>query len=175
MKRMLFLVFVASLVLAGCAKSSEQVVVSDGKGGTVTTTAEGQSTTYKDGKGNEVTMDAKGMRGTVDGKQSSISTDQVTEEEVGMPFYPGSQPTDKDIKAIVGSEKNYMSTRTTSDSPEKVMEFYKSKNPDPKGSSMSTSDMALVSGTLKDGRKFAVSARVKDGKTQISLSSGPGN
>lgn len=174
MKRTAFLLFALAIFGVGCG-SKETVVVSDGKGGTVTSTSDGNSTTFKDGKGTDVKIDEKGMSGTVDGKQTSISTSQVTEEELGMPFYPGSEATDKDIKAEVGSEKNYMSTRTTSDSPEKVMEFYKSKNPDPKGSSMMSGEMALVSGTLKNGRKFAVSAMVKDGKTQITVSSGPGN
>lgn len=116
---------------------------------------------------------------TVDGKDVSASLGGgtvVSEEEIRMPFYPGSSPKPNgDVKIEAASEKNYMSVRTTADTPEKVAEFYESKVKGLKFNRFASGDTTnVMASTEADGWKIAVTASKKGAtaQTEITLAAG---
>lgn len=125
----------------------------------------------------KVEMSKDGM--TVEGKDVSASLGGgtvVSEEEVRMPFYPGSSPKpNSDVKIEAASEKNYMSVRTTADTPEKVAEFYESKVKGLKFNRFASGDTTnVMASTEADGWKIAVTASKKGAtaQTEITLAAG---
>lgn len=172
MKNLSIAAALAALCLIGCGQKEDTVMVGpdgskvtaskDGSEvkvstpqGEMTASSKDGSYTYKDDKGNEVTAKTN-----------------VTEEELGLPFYPGSSA--KDGGGIVSNEngrKSVFCTRTTSDDPEKVIAFYKDKIQEPKDTSATMGELksATLTGKL-NGAEIQVTA-VKQGAemTQISI------
>lgn len=174
-------------VLAGC--HHDDVVVTGANGEKVTSDSTGHMT-IDDGKGNKVDVNAgkdgwsskssDGSSATVGkdgmtvtdakGQTTTVGTTQVSEADLGLPFYPGSEATTgRDTKIDAKGKISVICYRTTSDDPSKVGEFYKGKIKDV--SSTSSGEMAMISGKLADGRRVAVMAMKKDGKTEIQASS----
>ena len=184
-------ILIAALVVVfavGCGSKGTTVVssdggkvASDGSGNMTITDKEGNKVDYsadKDGswsaktsKGEEIQANKDGMTMTNEkGEVSSMSTSAVTEAELGLPFYPGSAPLkDRDMKINADGKQTYLSARSTSDSPEKVVEFFKSKVKT--ASSTSAEKFGSVIGKLEDGRDVNLMAMVKDdGTTEVQIS-----
>ncbi len=104
------------------------------------------------------------------GEVSSMGVSDVSEIELGLPFYPGSSSIKgRDMKINADGKQTYLSARTTSDSPEKVVEFYKSKVKDPQ--TTSAAKFGSVIGKLEDGRDVNLMAMLKDdGTTEVQVS-----
>ncbi len=95
---------------------------------------------------------------------------KVTIKELGMPFYPGSveDPKGKNGETHIGGKIQFVSERTTSDSPSKVGEWYRKKI---LGSVMTGSDVVkMVTGNLAGGQKFQIVAVKRNGKTHVVIS-----
>jgi hypothetical protein len=159
---------IAVFALAGC--HHDQVVATGPDGARVTNDGDGH-VTYSDDKGNKVDVNKGGWTSkSADGSTASLGTAQITESELGLPFYPGSESTTgRDTKIEAKGKVSVICYRTTGDDPSKVGEFYKDKIKD--ATSTSSGEMAMVSGKLADGRRVAVMAMKKDGKTEIQASS----
>lgn len=186
MRATLFLSLATVLCLAGCG--GPKVVTTGPNGETVTQDASGNMTiddgkgtkteiqTGKDGwsakssDGTEVKIDGGSITTTNNkGETSSVGGSTVSESELGIDFYPGSKETSgKDMKIDADGKLTYLSNRTTTDSPEKVAEFYKAKV---KGAATtSAGSMSTVSGKLDSGAEIMVMAINKDGETSVQIS-----
>lgn len=161
-----------TVVLAGCHKdvyvdAQGNRVEVDKQGGNVTvTTKDGTYTSTNDGK----SIQAR----TADGKTMTMDVEaSVSEADLGMPFYPGSAESGKGSKMEVNGKKSISSIRTTSDSPEKVIEFYKSR--------LANVQSTYAGGTMatlaaKDGdRLLTIQASSENGTTTIYASNSPGS
>ena len=169
-----FYTLLLSIGITGCSRSdNEPTLMTDG----VQVNA-GKNGAAKD----EVTYTTKEGKATVSGDNNSmkIETDKgsasmgagtvVTEEEFGVAFYPGSQ--DKpgtSLKSETKDEKDYLVVRTTSDEPQKVVDFYKEKLKDI--TNVSSGEVQVVKGTAPNGAIITVSVQKKDGTTEINSSS----
>lgn len=61
-------------------------------------------------------------------KAERVDDPNVTEADIGAPFYPGSAPTQQgNDKITAGTKITVYSDRTTTDSPQMVADFYRSK------------------------------------------------
>ncbi len=166
MKRFLgvgFMCLAASLSLSGCM--ARQINLS---------ASEPEKTTIRDENGNEVTVDPK--TGTVtskgkDGSNFSMGTDSVTEEKLGLPFYPGSTA-ELGMSSNNHQGESVSSFRKHTDGVDKVREFYRSKlnNVEESTQEMSGAKVLSMRGLLSDGREVAISAMEKDGQTSITIS-----
>jgi len=179
-------VFLVGLVFAiGCGSpkvtttgSDGEKVTTDMKGNVTVTDKTGKTTDFKtnsDGweakstDGSEVKVDKGGVTGkTAEGGTYSMGASEVSEQELGLPFYPGSAKVDgRDMKVDNKGEKTFSAVRTTSDTIVKVVDFYKDKVAE---AATTTSDQfGMVSGKLEDGRKASISAIPHDGKVEITI------
>ena len=182
MKRFWLLGLALAVVAAGCGSKGE-----DGEKVSVNPTTGDMTVTDKDGKTTEIQRDgdsvtAKSSDGTEvkieDGKVSGVNEKgekfeggamTVSEAELGLPFYPGSKEMEYGSSKMDSAEGTSLSmNRSTTDTPEKVIEFYKSKFKDPQtfNSSADGATQAQVGGKLADGADAAVIAlREKGGAT----------
>jgi len=109
----------------------------------------GERTAYRDADGNQVTVNDKTGEVTVktqggtyvasqDGKQTTVRTadgkempldagTRIGEEDLGLPFYPGSTDTRQSTRLKQGGQEYLTSVRTTPDGVDKVVAFYKGK------------------------------------------------
>lgn len=148
---------------------------------------------FVDAQGNRVDVDRNGKdvtvqtkdgtyRSTNDGKKITASTNDgksmtmetsasVSESELGMPFYPGSEGTNQDSKLDLNGKKTLSSVRITTDSPDKVLEFYKSKMQGIE-STHSASQFAMLSAKAGD-RLLTMQASQDSGKTTIICANSP--
>ncbi len=186
MKRVFVLVvFGLTFVVSGCG-SGEKTVYS-GDGGTVSTDANGNTTIKnKDGSTVDIRNNGGGFSAkSSDGTEANINQDGtmtgknakgeefsmgslVSEADLGVPYYPSSTASNRDVRTEEGGKKHFMSIRTTSDSAAKVAAFYKEKVKDPVATEMGK--LSSVSGKLEDGREVAVMANEADGKTEVTVS-----
>ena len=186
MKRIDVLVVLSVLIVVGCSKP--QATVYSGEGGKVTTDGQGNTTVIdekgnkidmkagedgwstKSSDGSEIKVDSSGMTAKdAKGGTYSVGSSDVSEAELGLPFYPGSAPlAGRDMKADAGGKKTFVSARSTSDTVDKVVAFYRDKIKEP--TSTSTPEMSAVGGKLEDGRQVAVMAIKKEGKVEIQVS-----
>lgn len=143
--------------------------IDDGKG-TVVDIDKGAdgSMTMKNNKGAEVTYTDKGASGVTEkGEKFSIGAAEVSESEMGLSYYPGSQSISGDSKMESAGKKVFVSMRTTSDDPEKVINFYKPNVKEPQ--TMAAGEIASLGGKLDDGRQVSISAIRSSDKTQITI------
>lgn len=145
------------------------MTMDDGKGGRVDIQADGDKWTAKSSDGTQVDVTKEGMTSTNEkGEKFSMGTSSVSEADLGLPFYPGSEPiSGRDMKSEADGQITYISFRSSSDPPAKVADFYKSKIES--ATTTVTDQMAAVSGKLKDGSETTASAIVNEGKTEISV------
>lgn len=98
----------------------------------------------------------------------------VTEAELGVPIYPGSEQAEggMQVKTPQGVSGTYV-FRTT-DPPDKVMAFYRQKLDGQNASFIETSDRGMItSGRDREhGFLIAVTREGKDGQTLISITRG---
>lgn len=189
--------FLPSLILLGaigCSSgSSSSVSVSDGRGNKVVVNGSGGDTkvSFSGNNGEEITtqgsntvvVEKDGSKSTIitnkdgsssvstkDGSASIGGNTQISESELGVPFYPGSiEKSGSNFKFEGPKGNSYSCTRTTDDTPEKVIEFYKSKVENP-ASALSDGSGSL-SGKLASGATINVVAQTKDGKTDVIVTS----
>ncbi len=152
---------------------SGNIVVDDGKGNVTEMKSDKDgSVTVKTKEGAEATYSKDGMSGTNEkGEKFEFGKSEVTEAEIGLAFYPGSSATNEDMKMEEKGKKTFLSTRTTSDDPSKVVDHYKSLLKDV--STFSSADTATISGKLEDGRQVTIIALKADGKTRIQMTVTP--
>lgn len=143
MKLSLLFIPCLAVLAIGCAK--ESTVIKSGDGGQVTIESDKDSGT--------VTMSGK------DGETSFSAGNDVTEAELGLPFYPGSKAKPgSDFRAEADGEKSVLSVRTTSDDPERVAEFYQNKV---KGLSLSSygegkDKIYMLDGRTMEGMRLSI-------------------
>lgn len=173
------------LALAGCSKSGP-----DGEKVSVNPTTGDMTVTGKDGRTTEVKNEGDGWSakssdgselkyedGKMTGKNEKGETFEsgaidVTEAELGLPFYPGSKPVEfGSTKMETAEGKTFSVNRSTSDMPDKVVEFYKAKFTDPQTFNSSTDGavQSQVSGKLADGAEGAVIALRDKGKSETMV------
>lgn len=168
-------VFAAAGAVIGCGSST--TVGPDGT--TVTKNADGSvKVSSKDG---DVTMNT-----SKDGNDISVTTPQgsatmggggVTEENIGVKFYPGSKEKENSAFKFEGeSEKSYSITLTTEDDPTKVIDWYKQNVTGLTASTFSAGGKTggMLTGEPDKETKIALSVLREDGKTvtEIVISKG---
>lgn len=190
MKRYGFVWLIAALLVVGCGNKGVTVTGEDGEkvsvnpttgdmtitdkdGKTTTVDNQGDSWTAKSSDGSEIKVED----GKVSGKnekgetfESGITT--ITEADLGLPFYPGSKEVEYgSSKMETNDQATFSMNRSTSDMPDKVVEFYKDKFTDPQmfNSSASGAVQAQVSGKLKDGSEGAVIAIRDKGESDTKV------
>ena len=168
--RLLVLILLTVMAIGGCKSGSETVA---GPGGE-TVTQTGNSTTYSDAQGNKVTATDSGQVDVTANGSSATMGASVSEDDLGLPFYPGSVQDPKgSMLMTVGGEKTAVSTSTSEDDPEKVIAFYKDKVQEPVDSNSASGDTKLgtLHGKLKDGADVNVTADRKGaGDTHVFVS-----
>lgn len=92
----------------------------------------------------------------------------VSESDLGVPFYPGSaEISGTGFKFDGPKEVNASCDRSTTDSPDQVIQFYSEKL---SNSTKNTSGaISSLTGQLPSGGTVVVAARSKDGQTIISV------
>lgn len=149
--------------LLGCAKKDDFVVETpDGKA-TVSTNADGKTVIEGekgkleiDQDGNGVSMTSTDEKGD---KTTVSSSSDFDESKLGVPLYPGAKLKDgAGSKSSVTGPMGTMMTvvMETSDSPEKVVEFYKGELRDPKP--FSGPEAGMVTGTSPSGDDVTAAA-----------------
>lgn len=139
-----------SVVGCGSGSSGESVTISDGNGTKMTMSQDDSS----------IKVEGNGVTATMGGKST------VTEDELGVPFYPGSS--DKDggsMKAETPEGKTVVSARTTPDDVAKVKAFYAGKFPDFKfaGGAADGGGSEIGAGKLPNGTEVSIQiVRAKD-------------
>ncbi len=195
MKQQLILssaLILASVTVIGCGSKDTVILGTDGSkietdraGNAIMTGPNGEKlevnadgsmkATDKDGKTTtaNVGKDGKSYSMTNEkGESVNVSTNSVTEADIGIEFYPGSVEAEGSMNSEAGDTKIVMSVRTTSDDPKKVIEFYKGKIKDAQDMTYGSGDeqMATVMGKLGTKDVNITAAKSKDDpKTKISL------
>jgi hypothetical protein len=112
----------AAVALAGCGKATEKA-----------TEKILESQMSKDGTQAKVDLGSGGMKVTTTdaaGKvsQVEIGTAKVSEAELGVPFYPGTQPREGEMNKVSAPDGTMVTvTLHSSDAPDKVANFYREK------------------------------------------------
>jgi hypothetical protein len=120
------LVALLALALAGCGKVQE-------KASEKMVEKAIESSMSKDGTQAKVDLSQGGMKvSTTDasGKttQMEMGNAQISEAELGLPFYPGSKPTDgASMRIASGTSSNLQVGLHSDDAPDKVAAFYRDK------------------------------------------------
>ena len=177
---------VLAAILVGCsAKDKVDVTMTGDNGEKVTIKSSGEkgTMTAEGSNGEKMSIDSKNgemsMSGTdKNGEKTSMTmggNTPITEAEIEVPFYPGSTEKQSDqMKIETDKEKSFVSSRTTSDDPQKVVDFYKDKVKNVTSSVINSGDttMGMCGGNLPSGTKFSLMAdRKKDSNvTEIKIS-----
>ena len=121
--------------------------------------------------------ESKGSTPPTDSKTTDASakpTDpkkDISEAELGVPFYPGSEYDAKgnNFKSVTDAVKEFDTQRTTTDTAKQVADFYMGKI---KGAKMvGAGDTYKVDGKLDSGAAISCTASKQDGKTLIIVTS----
>jgi len=143
------------MALVGC--NHDTTVATGPNGEKVTADQNGKSVTFDDGKGHKMTS----------------SAGQVSEADLGVPYYPGSSDIENGgVKMDSPEGTSVSSTRTTGDDVAKVLDFYKSeleKAGFKVGGSMSSGDFGSVSGQKSENDVVSVGVTVDKDKKQTSI------
>lgn len=175
MKSFSLVALLAIALTTGCGKKDDVVIV--GPDGTkITADQDGTSMTIKDEKGNVSTFNAdnKGGMSMSDGKGGTVELGQgnVSEADLGVPFYPGSADGTAGMSSKVETDKEKIvtSVRTSKDDLSKVLEFYQPKvmNPSQSSATSGSTKVASISGTLEHGTEITIGA-TKDGDNDTQI------
>lgn len=130
----------------------------------------------RDEKGNGLKFDADakdGVKMKAEGEGSSFENNvELTEREVGVPFFPGSTAVPiATMKARSSSDDAFISVRTAKASPEAVIEYYRSYVKDPSTNSASDDEEVKIElkGKLSDGREIGISANRKKSESLTTI------
>ncbi len=165
----------AAAAVVGCSGPNQ--TYTDGQGNKAVVSGDGSTISVETKDGQKSTTDtASGKTTWTDGEKggSMEAGAEVTEAELGLPFYPGSTVQENSGMKMDTTEGSIRTTvRTTSDLPAKVAEFYKAKLKDAGAYSSSNdgNETSTVGGKLDDDRTASVVAtRDKDAtSTTISI------
>lgn len=100
----------------------------------------------------------------------TVGQDKITEKELALPFYPGSQST-KDHKFDQKGKSTFVSVRSTQDNPMSVIEFYQTRLKG-EGSALDKGPDGQVGikGTLPNGSQVSIQAGpASSGGTTVSI------
>lgn len=163
----------ALALIIGCNPKTEVVgpngerVSVEGNGGKMTITGPDGKQATIEGDGKTIKMD-DGKGGTM-----SMGGTEISEAELGLPYYPGSTDTPGSAKVTADGKTTLVCLRETTDDPSKVIAFYKDKIKDGKDANMSSGNtvMGTLSGKTDAGGEVNIVAN-KEGseKTKISIS-----
>lgn len=185
MKQIPLLVCFVLLGVSGCGKPQATVysadggkVTTDGQGNVSVVDEKGTKVDMKSGEegwsakssdGSQISVDKGGMRGTNErGETFEMGAGEVSETELSVPFYPGSKAVSgRDMKADTNGKKTFVSVRTTSDTSDKVINFYRDKVKE--ATTTQAGDMSAIGGKLADGRQVSVMAIKKGGVVEIQV------
>jgi hypothetical protein len=143
----LFILAMATVTLTACGKAVETLsqkavekaiesqLNKDGKNANVTIGKDGMQTTVTDaeGKVSNMTIGKDGIKTTTTDASGKVSTTEigsanVTEADVGIPFYPGASIKDGKGSKMSGPDSTMvMVTLESKDDLEKVAEYYRGK------------------------------------------------
>jgi len=164
----------AAVMMAGCG-TSDSTVITDEKGNKVTVSDNGTKASFEGAKGETTTVETDSEGGgkmtikTDKGDQTLSAGTGITEEELGMTFYPGSA--DKEggsMKTDTPEASSRLSVRTTADAPSKVVAFYKDKIKEPSTVSASSggNENEILTGKLEDGATVQITASREKGSSE---------
>lgn len=170
MKTLNTLLFVLAIAAVGCGKKDVYV---DANGNTVSVEHGTKDVKIQTKDGSyEATNDGKSVTMKTDsGTVSMNSGVKVSEADLGAPFYPGSEDNGQSQNMEVNGKKTFVSLRTTADSPEKVIEFYKGKLTGIESSS-NVQGFSMITAKVGD-RRIMVQASNDGGKTTINATNAP--
>jgi hypothetical protein len=173
----------ATLLYAGCGKvkQARQAAQNVREGAEIAKTGKG---TITDAQGNKVNVDvSKEKQGEASwsmtdkpGQKTTVTTSAtVTEQDLGLKFYPGAEVKSGGTIASSGEKGGKMATAelTTRDSYDKVVKFYKDAYA--KGNQVMESPestLIMVGDTGKSGKMIAISKDAQSGTVKIVLTSG---
>lgn len=172
--RLAFWVLAALAALAiGCGKAGT-TVVTDGEGNKVTASQDGDTVTVETDKGEKATYTSDGKDGGTmtysgkDGEQKLEVGKGVSEDDLGMPCFPGSkEKPGGDVKSDTPEAKVVVSVRTTSEPASKVAEFYKPKLKE--ATSVSNDGNEMLAGKLENGAEVTIVAGRSAGETETTV------
>jgi hypothetical protein len=128
-----------------------KIQATDTKGNTTTVSGNGQEVSVKSKDGSAEYEAKNGTYKAHDSKGNSMEMGTgVSETDLGAPFYPGSTETKESMKSNTDKGSSFISSRTTTDAPAKVVDFYTGKLGKP--ASSITSD-AMTMANWKAGKK----------------------
>lgn len=172
------LALLSLFVAVGCGSSSTTVMTDD-KGNEVKVSDDGTKMSFKNEKGETGTVEtnAGGTELKMSGEKGDthVATGtEVTEDDIGLPFYPGStRNPSATMKASTPEGDSFQCGLKSPDVPSKVIEFYKPKLKDAQTAAMNdgTGDVQTVSGKLENGAKVGIVVRrTKDSnESEISI------
>jgi hypothetical protein len=180
MRSILALLACAVLIAAAVAGCGRTKTVTT-PGGTATVTEKGDETAVTfEGEGGEGTFEIKGdeVSGTITTDEGTLEYGtevKLTEDDIGIPFYPGAKAAHSGKLMQTGEEEGefVQVAFTTPDSVDKVKAFYQEKLAGVKTPmEISTAESRMVQMVAEDGdtQKSVVITRGKDDKeTQIGL------
>ncbi len=142
---------------------SVSIKSSDSKGESATVDIEGGRLSAKSDDGNfSLNASADNFRIKAEGREGKFENGvTLTESELGVPFYPGSEEvTVATMRAESKDEASCISTRTTNDLPQQVIDFYRSQmSVDQQTSSHDKSgEKTELKGRDRQGNDLSVSA-----------------
>lgn len=160
--------------LVGCGKKETTTITTPD--GSVTVSEDGSKVTTTNDKGETATVETNPDGMTVTSPEGTVrtGTEVVSEKDLGLPFYPGSKE-QVNASMLFESTGNFscVPSRTTADSPEKVIEFYAGKLKDEKKSSATAggTTTAGLTGKRDDGADVVIAATKEgSGETTIAIS-----
>lgn len=190
--QVLAIALLASAALVGC--NEETLESHDGKGAAKISLNNGKVAIHSDdGDGTKSKVEIDGAHIDIDSKDGKFKMDAdgdtfkmkandkdssfengvtITEAELGLPFYPGSTEVKvASMKAETKSERTFISVRQSTDSPEKVIAFYRPLVLEPELTTKKddSRDEQELKGKDKDGNKVAVSASRENGNSNSSV------
>jgi hypothetical protein len=169
MKLTCFALAALALLLTGC-HHDDVVYSADGKTVTVSKDGSGSTITGPDGTKVNISGDGTKMTGTNDKGESFSVGGGVSEADLGLPYYPGSEEQKGSSSTQdLPKQKIVMCIRTSKDDPEKVGEFYKDKMEGQSPSNSTAGDVKVMSmlGKLKNGSEASVSATRQGSKDTL--------
>jgi hypothetical protein len=187
--------FPVVLVLVGCKEVTAQAD-KPSPGARLTVNEKGLTLKADDGQGSRADIQVDSRHLGIEGQQEGLfdlkldsekgelsvrarssdgsfeSNVPMSETDVGMPFYPGSEELPNlNMRAKTPTEQTAIAFRSTADSPQQVAEFYRRRLP---GSSEvltrnENGEKVVLQATASSGVELTVMAERKNGETRTSI------
>jgi len=169
MKNLSLIAIFVALISLGCKPKSETVVTgADGSKATITNDGTTQHIEATDANGTKVSENISNSGVSISdnkGNSAQMNNAGVTEDVLGLPFYPGSEEAKAGGSSVIDSTdgKLVQCTRTTKDDPDQVASFYKDKISAASNSSNISGDTkrVILGGKLTSGAEVSIMATKK--------------